>query len=100
MSLHRLSESREEQVGQKTEWCSAAIGQTSGLGEFAGCDDSVGMRDSVEHRGGFSLIFLRLDCDWEHRMGYRLYGTILQNLSKTLGEMIWTAVEVQFGTAV
>jgi hypothetical protein len=30
------------------------------LGELAGCDDSVGMRVSVEHRGGFSLTFFAL----------------------------------------
>ena len=31
-----------------------------GLGELAGCDDSVGMRDSVEHRGGLHLSFFVL----------------------------------------
>src|ERR1039457_2582940 len=74
MSLHRLSSSRDEQVGEKTEGCSSypseqsspgtpqldgqVSGQVSGLGELAGGAGSVCMLDSVKHWEDFHSSFL------------------------------------------
>lgn len=42
MSLQRLSSRREEQVGQKREWCSVAMGQAGGGGPAAASEAEIG----------------------------------------------------------
>jgi len=59
ISLQRDSARRDEQVGQKTEWCSVVRGQASGLGKLAVGDASICMRDRLAQEG---QLFIYLSC--------------------------------------
>lgn len=63
MSLQRLSWRREEQVGQKTQWCSSGIVQTgAGWGFWVGGLE-VGLRIAIGYCIGAEIqVLLRSEC--------------------------------------
>ena len=70
------------------------------LGGLAGCGGSVCMGDRVEQSGKF---FIHLSSPWlrlTHRNGIPfVWDNFQSQLSESTGEMLWTAVRVQFGMA-
>ncbi len=128
MSLQRDAVRREEQVGQKTEWCSTSLGSSrsngqasvreSWAGRLAVGEGSVCMGDRVAQEGKFfihlSLAQAQLGASngvpfvWDKHFvlfsKLRVKAKQIRRgrifLENNKGEVIWTAVRVQFGMAV